>query len=411
MKTRSSCLLLAAIFFQGIHSRELQAQKKVDAEHVRVYYGKDRFAAWPANCASAIFQGDELVCGFIEGSYALKEGHNLAEPFANWLARSEDGGKSWKTWDPEQYVGDFGDQPALTRLPAAIDFGSSDFMMRIVGTGYHGANDPRAHFLCSYDRGASWHGPYGFTGFDPKEILGSYGLTELTPRTDYLVTGDRECIVFVSAREKDVFGSDRLFCIKTMDGGQSFEFLSWIIKPFEIQDSMHVRKVDLYSKRERNPYATECRAVMPSTVITKDGTLLTAIRRKYIVIGGSDRHWIDLYASEDGGYSWSFRSMVCETGPSNGNPPALEIAASGVLHVAYGDRKRGTVNLIRSEDGGFTWTSPEILMDGFWSEDMEYNDLGYPKLFLRSDQKMVAVFYFSTKEYPHHLHACIWDPL
>ena len=410
MKKLSIYLLGTTFFFQGIHPEIINAQKKVDAEHVIVYYGKDRFAGWPANCASAIFHGDEMITGFIEGGYELGDGHNLAEPYTNLLARSKDGGHSWQTWDPENYVGDFGDQPELKKLCAPLDFNSGDFMMRIVGTAYHGAKDPRAHFLCSFDRGESWLGPYGFEGFDPSAFLDKYGLTELTPRTDYLVTGKRECIVFISAREIDVFGSDRLFCIQTKDGGQSFDFLSWVIKPFELQDTLRVPKVDLYSNEERNPYATECRAVMSSTVATKDGTLLTAIRRKYIVKGGSDRHWIDIYASEDGGSSWKFRSMVCNTGPGNGNPPALEISASGMLHVAYGDRKNGTVNIISSTDYGLTWAPPEILMDGFWSEDMEFNDLGYPKLFLRSDQKMCAVFYYSTKEYPHHLHACIWEP-
>jgi hypothetical protein len=410
MKKPRLYILLAILILPGLHHGTGMAQSIVDARHVIVYYAKDRFAGWPANCASAIFQGDEIVAGFIEGRYEVSDGHNLAEPYTNRLARSEDGGQTWRTWDPENYVGDFGDRPVLKELSAPLDFSSGGFMMRIVGDAYHGANDPRAHFFCSLDRGESWQGPYGFSGFDPSAILGEYGLTELTPRTDYLVTGKRECILFISAREKGTFGTDRLFCLKTRDGGLSFRFQGWIIKPFENQDTLHVRKVDLYGKQEQNPYATECRAVMSSSVIAKDGTLLTAIRRKYIVKGGSDRHWIDLYASDDGGTSWNFRSVVCETGPENGNPPALEISESGTLHLAYGDREKGTLNVISSRDEGFTWGSPEILMDGFWSEDMEFNDLGYPRLFQRSDHKMVAVFYYSTKEHPHHLRACIWEP-
>ena len=51
-----------------------------------------------------------------------------------------------------------------------------------------------------------------------------------------------------------------------------------------------------------------------------------------------------------------------------------------------------------------------ILIDDFWSEDMEYNDLGYPRVLTRSDGKMVAIFYYSTKNYLHHIHATIWDP-
>lgn len=51
-----------------------------------------------------------------------------------------------------------------------------------------------------------------------------------------------------------------------------------------------------------------------------------------------------------------------------------------------------------------------ILLDDFWSEDMEYVDLGYPRVVTRSDGKMVAIFYYSTKEHLHHIHATIWDP-
>jgi hypothetical protein len=36
--------------------------------------------------------------------------------------------------------------------------------------------------------------------------------------------------------------------------------------------------------------------------------------------------------------------------------------------------------------------------------------LGYPRVVTRSDGKMVAIFYYSTKESLHHIHATIWDP-
>jgi len=387
------------------------AQEKVDATHVIVYHEKGRFAGWPANNAAEIFAGDEIVAGFIEGAAETGEGHNLAEGYTNWLARSRDGGLTWTCQDPELYVGDFGDQPVLSNVAKPLDFSQPDFILRVVGTGYHGASDPRAHFFWSGDRGISWNGPYNFNGLDVPEGEGDHTLTELTPRTDYIVMGDRHCILFFSVREKGVFGSDRLFCIQTLDGGLNFEFLGWIIKPFEEADPSETGKVNLYEDTLRNPYATECRAVMASTVSAEDGTLLTAVRRKYILQGGTDRHWIDLYVSSDGGRSWKFRSKVCDTGPRNGNPPAMETTADGRLCVAYGNRRTGTVNIIYSSDQGQTWSDPLILMDGFWSEDMEFNDLGYPKLFRRSDGSMVAVFYYSTREHPHHLHATIWKPI
>jgi hypothetical protein len=408
-RTRRLFFFLLTIPFFTV-TPSVNAQEKVNAQHVIVYHGADRFAGWPANNAAAIFPGDEIVVGFIEGAVEVGDGHNLAEGYTNWLARSRDGGLTWSCQDPEGYVGDFGDRPELQKLQKPVNFTKPGFMMRVVGTGYHGATDPRAHFFWSGDRGQTWKGPYAFSGIDLSEGTEAYNLTERTPRTDYIVQGRRECILFFSAREKGVFGSDRLFCIQTTDGGKRFEFLGWVEKPYDPADTSGTRKVNLYDDASRNPFATECRAVMASSLLADDGTIYTAVRRKYIVNGGTDRHWIDLYVSFDGGRTWKFRSWVCDTGPGNGNPPALEMTDEGRLCVVYGNRKTGTVNVVYSSDQGESWTDPQILMDGFWSEDMEFNDLGYPKLFRRSDGRMVAVFYYSTREHPHHLHASIWDP-
>ena len=409
MKMNNLILSLGFLLVISIMSSAgLYAQQRIEAEHVVIYSDDDRFAGWPANASAAIFPDDEILTGFIEGPYELQDGHNLGELYHAWLARSKDGGMTWTTGNPEKYVGDFGDKPELLVLDEPVNFLAPGFVMRVVGTAYHGADDPRGHFFYSLNKGGSWNGPYRINGMD-WSFLNRYGLDELTPRTDYIVTGENECIFFISAREKGEFGTDRLFCIKTDDGGQSFNFLGWVIKPFQ-KDAPNKRKVELYENEEKNPYATECRAVMSSSLMLEDGTLLSSIRRKFIIRGGTDKHWIDLYSSMDGGKTWEFRSKVCDTGPHNGNPPAMELTADDRLCVAYGDRKNGTVNVIYSSDHGMTWSDPQILMDGFWSEDMEFNDLGYPRLFRRSDNKMVAVFYYSTAENPHHLRACIWSP-
>lgn len=267
-----------------------ESPKIIEAEHSIVYSVENRFAGWPANCAATIFQGDEIVVGFIEGGYELQDGHNLAEPYNVWLARSKDGGETWETSNPDKYVGDYGSLPDLQVLEEAINFKDPGFMMRIVGTGYHGAEDPRGHFFYSYDRGVNWKGPYRLNINGLGNQLTKYSLNELTPRTDYVITGENDCMLFLSAREKGVFGTDRLFCIKTMDGGLNFEFTGWVISAFEDEGKTKVPKVNLYEDKTRNPYATECRAVMSSSLKSTDGTLLSAIRRKYIVKGGTDKH-------------------------------------------------------------------------------------------------------------------------
>lgn len=380
------------------------------AEHSIIYYQEGRFAGWPANCGAFIFDNGEIVTGFINASFKITNSHNAEGPFLNWLARSSDGGKNWNAWDPEHYAGDFGGRPTLKTLPSPINYKKPGFAMRVVGTSYHGAEDGRSHFFFSDDAGKSWNGPFGFGDLLSWPELTETGLNELTPRTDYIVYDSNHCLLFFSARKKGVFGSDRLFCIETKDGGRTYQFRGWVIGPPGVVNSTHRTKVELYEEPGKNPNADECRAVMSQSQRLSDGTLVTLIRRKYIGKGGTDKHWIDAYVSTDGGSSWSLLSRVADTGDSNGNPPAFTLTKDGRLCVVYGERNEGTIRVVYSKDRGKTWTVPQILMDGFWSEDMELNDLGYPRVVCRSDGKLVAMYYYSTREYPHHLRATIWTP-
>ena len=413
---KSGIYFLIMIFFFWTNSCSTK-RNKPNYQHVKgseqiiVYAKKGRYAAWPANNGAFIFDGDEILAGFTEGTYELQKGnHNIAKPYFSFLARSKDGGETWQAFDPENFVGDFGDEPEFKVLEAPINFKAPGFVMRIVGTSYHGAEDPRGHFFYSYDKGATWNGPYSFGDMLHHPEIEKYGLGEITPRTDYVVTGKNECLVFLSARLKDKFATDRLFCMKTADGGQTFQFMGWVVKPFLEDEADKSFKVPLYADTSKNPYATQCRAVMSQTFKLKDGKLLSVMRRKYDPKGEQAKNWVDAYASVDGGKTWTFQSKVGDAGDGNGNPPALAVMADGRLCAVFGEREFGNILVAYSSDEGKTWTEPQILMDGFWSEDMELNDLGYPRVLARTDGKMVAIFYYSTKEHLHHIHATIWDP-
>jgi hypothetical protein len=406
------CLYFVIILLSACTNTEAIKYKHVeDTEQIIVYAQENRFAAWPANNGAWLIDGDEILVGFTEAPYVLKKNdHNIGDPMRSWLARSADGGENWVAYDPEDYVGDFGDQPDLKMPEEPIDFEAPRFVMRIIGTAYHGADDPRGHFFYSYDGGISWKGPFSFGNLLHHPEIEKYGLGEITPRTDYVVTGKNECLFFISAREKDQFGTDRLFCLKTVDGGKTFDFMGWIVKPYKENEIAETTIVSLYEDNDKNPYATQCRAVMSQTFKLKNGKLLSVMRRKYVPEEGKSKNWVDAYASMDGGKTWSYQSKVGDAGDSNGNPPALGITKDGRLCAVFGERKNGTIQVSYSSDEGKTWDEPMILLDDFWSEDMEYIDLGYPRVVTRSDGKMVAVFYYSTKEFLHHIHATIWDP-
>lgn len=382
-------------------------------EHVLIYQEDGRFAGWPANNGAWIFQGDEMLVGFTEAEFELKNGHNIGpvDTQTSWLAKSTDGGHTWKAWNPEDYVGDFGKEPALKVLTDPIHFDAPQFALRLVGTAYHGAYDPRGHFFFTYDGGDTWMGPYGFGDLRRHPELENYNLSELTPRTDYVVLGEHEALMMMSARIAGEFGTDRLFVIRTTDGGQSFFFQGWVVPPFDPSHRDSLEKLPISEDSDLNPYPTQARAVMPESFLLEDGSIITAMRRRYRDDAHDmNRNWVDAYLSRDDGQTWSFMAEIGTAGSGNGNPPALGMTADGRLCAVYGDRARGEILVSYSADLGQTWSDPYTLRSDFWSRDMETNDLGYPRLLRRRDGKMVAIYYYSTRENPHGIFATVWNP-
>ncbi len=357
----------------------LGAARPRDLKHVVVCAEKGRFFGWPANNGVWMWDGDEVLVGFTEGEYRKTRSHNIAgKGQKSVLARSTDGGLAWTKVDPEGFVGDGADPTALS---GPIDFSAPGFAMRVVGTGYHGAADPRGRFFYSVDRGRTWHGPHPFAGLTEHQALGEF---ELTPRTDYVVLGPRDCLVFMSARKKGRFGSDKAFCARTRDGGRTFAFISWIV-----------------------PLSDPHRAVMPATVRCASGKLVSVLRRRK---GRGGECWVDAYASEDDGRTWSFLGRVGQTGGHNGNPPALVRMQDGRLAVAYGNRSDRRIVARLSPDEGRSWGDEVVLRDDYDS-GLDDQDLGYPRMVRRADGRLVTLYYWATKEHPHqHIAATIWDP-
>ena len=257
----------------------------VPIRHVIVCHEPGRFCGWPANNGVWAWQ-NEILVGFHQGDYVPKDcGHSIGGNGRNLLARSLDGGETWTIEDPCNFVGDGG---KAVSCPGNINFAHPDFAMRCGGS----------EFFISCNRGKTWDGPYNFPdfGLHPK----------LTSRTDYLVNGKQDCLVFLSAKEPRVEAGlhDRAFCARTTDGGKTFKLLSWMTgEPIKI------------------------RSVMPSTVRCSQNHLVSAMRRRLDVnISGPHKMrkcWIDVYQSRNEGQTWEFLSQVADTGASNGNPPSL----------------------------------------------------------------------------------------
>jgi hypothetical protein len=349
--------------------------------HIRnviVCHEPERFAGWPANNGVWIW-GNEILVGFHQADYVDKDcSHSLGGNGRNLLARSLDAGETWKVEDPENFAGDVGQ---AVECPGDINFAHPDFAMRV----------DWSRFFVSYDRGKTWRGPYKLPDFGMDQPL--------TARTDYIVNGPQDCLVFLSAKEPKVQAAvqDRAFCARTTDGGKTLQFVSWMTdEPIRI------------------------RSVMPSTVRCSENHLVSAMRRRLDVdISGDNKMrkcWIDVYQSADNGRTWEFLSQVADTGSSNGNPPSLVRLRDGRLCVTYAYRGicsayryRCQVQGIRariSKDKGKTWGREIVLRN-----DARTWDIGYTRTVQRPDGKIVTMYYYTTEQIPQqHIAATIWDP-
>ncbi len=341
-------------------------QKKL-IKHNLVYQDPGRFGGWPANHGIWSW-ANEILVGFERAYYqSNEEGHSIVpdRPAELGLARSLDGGETWRLEDSGLLSGGFANP---IPCPEQVHFGHPDFALKCGGSG----------FFISYDRGQSWQGPYQISDFGRK----------LTSRTDYLVTGPNEFLFFLSAFEPEVEAGikDRDFCVRTLDGARTFEFLFWMTgEPIAI------------------------RSVMPSTVHGSKCQLVSAMLRRHDTRNGeavSPYCCIDVYHSNDGGRSWDFLSKVAETGDRNGNPPSLVRLQNGCLCVAYGFRRPHFGIWARlSNDDGQSWGEQISLRD-----DGRTWDLGYPRMVQRPDGKLVTIYYYTTDQDPeHHIAATIWD--
>lgn len=360
-------LTLALLCAGGVFSARADEKAKVE-RNVTVYQEAGRFGGWPANHGIWSW-GDEILVGF-SAAYYKKRGVNQHQydpdkPEEPRLARSLDGGATWKIEAPRSLLPPEQGGKALSDLKEPMNFANPDFVMTIrftgIDTGY-------SRLFYSNDRGKNWHGAYNFP---------TLGMKGIAARTDYVVNGPKDAIVFLTA-SKSNNKEGRPFAARTTDGG-----LTW--------------KVVSYIGPEPAGFA-----IMPSSLRLSPTHLLSAIRCKE-----GARDWIDLYESKDDGATWNVLSRpVPFTGGHSGNPPSMIRLKDGRLCLTYG--YRGEPYGIRarlSKDGGATWGEDIVLRD-----DAQAWDLGYTRTVQRPDGKIVTVYYFApTKDLERDIRATIWD--
>ncbi|MHC4474026.1 MAG: superoxide dismutase [Ni] [Planctomycetota bacterium] len=361
MKNGIVLVVAVALILTGLDGYVQAVEDDLPIKHVIVYKQPGRFCGWPANNGAWSWGNEILVCFDLhyfkepEPDIDPTEHHwDKNKPAELVFARSLDGGESWVLEKTEAFGPSHKTKPALPS-PGDINFAHPDFAMRLRWHRFH----------VSYDRGKSWSGPYQ---------LPSFGI-KLGARTDYIVDGKDSCTLFLSSANGPL-------CVRTTDGGKTFELLSNV--------------------RSRS----EARAIMPSSVRISDRQLVSAVRQ---LRGEPYVSWIDLYESADNGRTWKFLSKVADADNRywNGNPPSMVRLGDGRICITYGYRAVPYgIRAKTSSDNGKTW-GPEIIL----RQDGRNWDLGYSRTVQRPDGKLVTVYYYSTDENPQQrIIATIWDP-
>lgn len=339
--------------------------RPAECRHVAVFDEPGRYGGWPANGGAWVW-GNEILVGFTAAWYKpAKNDHAVdrTKPFEKWQARSLDGGETWAIEKP----GFSSDRGRLTpkQLSEPLDFNHPDCALVFHFTGMHAGP---TYFYASSDRGRKWHGPYA---------LKIDGADNISSRTDYLVQSPRECLMFGSMAKTNM-KEGRPFCARTTDGGQTWRLVGLI-----------------------GPEPTGF-AIMPSTLRLEGKSLLTTIRNGE----PKKRADIDAWRSDDDGKTW--KCLGPATGDIGGNPPALVRLPDGRICLTYGYRRKPCgVRARITADEGRTW-GPEIIV----RQDGLTGDLGYPRSVVRTDGKIVTMYYFNgpKSDDQRTIQASIWKP-
>lgn len=332
-----------------------------EKQNVIVFQEAGRYGGWPAN--SGIWSwGNEIVVVFTAGWYMNKSGHAVdpGKPQEKWQARSVDGGLTWSIEKPECFVsGKI--KPSMLSEP--LDFTHPDFAMMFA---FWNGNEGPSWIFVSTDRCRTWRGPLAF---------GVEGIQKVVTRTDYLVLGKHDCLMFGSGAKQNG-RQGRAFCARTTDGGLTWRLVS-LIGP------------------EPAGYS-----IMPSTLRLAGDAILTTIRH------AEPRRtaWIDAYRSDDAGRQWN---CLGEVTSNIGNPPSLVRLNDGRICLTYGYRLEPYGARARiTTDEGRSW-GPEIVL----REDGLTDDLGYARSVVRPDGKIVTIYYFNgPKHSDRTIEATIWTP-
>ena len=248
-----------------------------------------------------------------------------------------------------------------------------NFAMMVARTGLRGGTV--AWFYLTEDRAHTWQGPYS---------LPMFGQTGIEARTDYIINGPQDAMIFVTATTEEGEEGKGVLMARTTDGGKNFNLVSWV--GTSVEDEL----------------------IMPGSVRVDENTILTAIRCSVREGEFEDvPTWIDLYESTDNGTTFHYLNRPVPDAGSGGNPPALTKLQDGRICLVHGYRNAPFgIRARLSEDNGKTWGEVIHLRD-----DGTASDLGYPRTVQRPDGTLVTTYYYNDHpDTERFIAATLWKP-
>ena len=355
-----------------------------DAEHGVAYRDEKAFCGWPFICGFwTAANGDYLVAfqkkdadytdaGAINHDEVARVGPKI------FTLRSADRGQ---TWDPRslQLLFDLGsDQDAVFRdLPPdysgepPLDFADPDVLVASGSTPDYFRPHSRAWIRVSPDGGRSWRHPI---------LAPNVGLPSVSGHASPLVRPDGVSLLFMTVVTEDGW-KRRPAVYAAVQGGAYWTFMSFITPEFDDGAGWADRSLPLRFSPHRYFY--------PRPILLPGGRILCSVRCQR---DPTSVFWTEVFASDDGGRTWSLLSRVNDWG----SPGDLVHMADGRVACVYGYRLPPFGIRARiSEDGGATWGRELVLRDdgGSW-------DLGYPRVVESEPGTLLAVYYMNTRDDP-----------
>jgi hypothetical protein len=365
-------------------------------EHVTVWRDPGSFAAWPFSHGLWAYPDGEVVAGFTRAPCRYEQPvdvqHWVVDPVSEQVTvRSTDGGRTWDdgslavTASHHELERAWFDGAMPAAPASAPDWTAPGFCMT-TGFAVPPARAQNAGYVqYSHDRGRTWDGPF---------VVPSFSFAHVQVKSHYVVRGDGVVLLFVTVGREEApphalhygrIGSRFVVVYASPDAGLTWRYLSSILP-----GTPDARFVERY-------YASP--ALLP------DGQIVAALRCQ---LDGANA-WPELYASEDGGWTWRYRSRIADWG----SPTDLVCLRDGRLLAVYGRRTPPFGIRARvSEDGGRTWLPELVLRD-----DGGSFDLGYPRVAELPNGDAIATYYFNAADDPvqcsggvRHIAATIFAP-